>query len=253
MRAALRVFIGWDSAQIRAWNVAQWSAMLTVRGVALDIRRIAMAELQARGCYHRPTETRDGRLWDVLSEAPMATGHAIARFFVPLLCNHEGWALFTDGDVLFRRDVAELFALADPQYAVQVVQHAHVPTTTTKMAGQIQTAYPRKNWSSVVLWNCGHPAHAALTLDLLNTVPGRDLHRFCWLTDDRIGALPPEWNWLVGHSPPDIDPALVHFTDGLPDQAGYEHVAYAQDWWRVARYAGYTRADFPHISQEAAV
>lgn len=239
--AGPRIFIGWDANQLRAWNVAWWSLLRACPLVALDVRRLARQELRARGLYTRHTAEIDGRRWDVVSEAPMATDHAIARFFVPHLCGHAGWALFTDGDVLFRRDVTELFALADPRYAVQVVQHKHIPATDTKMDGQLQTVYARKNWSSVVLWNCGHPAHKALTLTTLNELPGRDLHRFCWLADGQIGALPVAWNWLVGHSPAAVDPAIVHFTDGLPDQAGYEATSFAEEWWAAARVAGYQR------------
>ena len=68
------------------------------------------------------------------------------------------------------------------------------------MDGQLQTFYARKNWSSVILWNCSHQAHARLTHDRLNHWPGRDLHAFKWLEDSEIGELPPEWNHLVGVS-----------------------------------------------------
>jgi hypothetical protein len=83
-----------------------------------------------------------------------------------------------------------------------VVKHDHQPTEHWKMDGQFQTRYHRKNWSSVCLFNCDHPANKALTVDLVNSAPGRDLHAFSWLADDLIGELPPEWNWLVGHSAP---------------------------------------------------
>jgi hypothetical protein len=98
------------------------------------------------------------------------------------------------------------------------------------MDGQAQTRYARKNWSSVILWNVDHPANKALTIELVNSVPGRDLHRFCWLEDDLIGELHPKWNWLVGHSDPEIDPAIVHFTDGIPTMQGYEDSEYADEW-----------------------
>ncbi len=243
----LKVFIGWDPREQRAWCVADLS-LRSHASCALDIRRLAMPELVAKGLYTRPTgpgrvvngpgSTVESAYWDDISDAPMSTGHAIARFLVPYLCGYEGLALFCDGDVLFREDVAMLFALADPQYAVQVVQHHYAPTETTKMDGQAQTIYRRKNWSSVVLFHCGHPANRALTLELVNTVPGRDLHRFCWLDDADIGPLPARWNLLVGHSAYDRDAALVHFTAGVPDMAGYEHQPYATEWRRVARAAG---------------
>lgn len=233
-----RLFIGWDSSEIRAWNVAQFTARMKC-SVELDIRRIALSHMQAQGLYHRPTGMLEHGYWDEISGAPMATGHAIARFLVPALCHYEGWALFTDGDVIFRKDLSALFALADPRFAVQCVHHQHAPLATTKMEGQQQTVYARKNWSSVCLFNASHPSNKKLTVDLVNTVPGRDLHRFCWLSDDEIGSLPVEWNWLVGHSPSDVDPAIVHFTEGIPDQAGYEHSPYSDEWYQAARGAGY--------------
>jgi hypothetical protein len=233
-----RLFVGWDPAEMRAWNVAQFSAHLSAT-VPVQVQRIHMGEFRVRNIYTRPTEIRPAGYWDVVSAAPMATAHAIARFLVPYLCEFAGWALFTDGDVLFRKDVGELFALADPRYAVQVVQHDHAPTDSNKMHGHAQTAYPRKNWSSVMLLQCGHPSNRALTPELVNTVPGRDLHRFCWLKDEEIGALDPTWNHLVGVNLPRRDPALVHYTLGTPDLPGYEHCEFSDDWYRTSRSVGY--------------
>jgi hypothetical protein len=238
--APFKIVIGWDAREMIAWNVAQNSLRNTVvRRSNVIIDRLDVAHLRALGWYWRPTEERDGRLWDVISEAPMSTGHAIARFLVPALCGYHGWALFTDGDVLFRSDVTELFALADERYAVQVVQHHHAPVTTTKMDGQVQTIYPRKNWSSVMLLNCGHPANRALTLQLVNSVPGRDLHRFCWLEDDLIGALPERWNALIGHSDINGPVSIAHFTEGTPDMPGYERQPFADEWRAVAKRCRY--------------
>lgn len=233
-----RVFIGWDPNEMRACAVAKFSAKVRST-VLLAIEQLTLLELQAKGLYRRPTETRERGYWDVISAAPMATQHAVSRFLVPSLCGFAGWALFVDGDVLVRRDLGELFALADPMCAVQVVQHRYEPTEDVKMAGHQQTRYARKNWSSVMLFNCGHPSNRQLTVDLVNTLPGRDLHRFCWLDDDEIGALPAVWNHLVGHSPADEDAAIVHFTEGIPDMPGYEHVAYSDEWYSMARACSY--------------
>ena len=238
----MRVFIGWDAAELKAHLVACHS----LHGHASerhDVRRLSLDELQARGFYTRPTRAHtNGQLWDVISGAPMSTGHAIARFFVPMLCGYEGIALFTDGDVLFRRDVAELMEHYDPTKAVMVVQHPPMPEAAEKKGGHAQTSYPRKNWSSVMLWNCAHPANQSLWRTVLNQWPGRDLHAFRWLNDDQIGALPARWNWLVNVSEPVEDPAIVHFTQGTPDVSGYEHVPYADEWRRAAKWAGYKEA-----------
>lgn len=196
-----------------------------------------MSELAARGYYHRSTSKRDGRLWDDISGAPMSTEFAISRFLVPHLValqttggNPRGWAAFMDCDMLVRRNLCRLFEIVNNDYAVMCVHHNHRPTGTTKMDGQVQTQYGRKNWSSMMLFNCDHPANAALTVDLVNSLPGRDLHRFCWLDDSEIGELGPEWNYLVGHSDEAIDPAIVHFTEGIPTMPGYENCAYADEW-----------------------
>ena len=52
----------------------------------------------------------------------------------------------------------------------------------------------------------------SLTLDYINTACGLDLHQFKWLTEDQIGELPNEWNYLVGINPQISDPANVHWT-----------------------------------------
>lgn len=233
MTDTARVFIGFDMSQATAWNVAA-ASLRRVSSPHLEITRLSMST----PLYTRPTTTLEHGYFDVISGAPMSTAHAIARFLVPHLCEYTGWALFTDGDVLFRRDIAALFALADPTKAVQVVQHAHAPADLTKMSGEAQTVYARKNWSSVVLWNCGHPFNRALTVEMVNALPGRMLHRFCWLEDAQIGALPPEWNVLIGEQT-HPDPAICHFTLGTPDLPGYDHCDFSDDWYEFARGCKY--------------
>jgi len=197
---------------------------------ATPIRGLVLERLKEQGLYHRPTrQDADGRLWDEISEAPMSTEFAISRFLVPYLAN-SGWALFMDCDMMARKNMNRIFDLANRRYAVMVVKHNHQPVAGTKMDGQVQTSYPRKNWSSVCLFNCDHPANKALTPEMVNSLPGRDLHRFCWLPDELIGELPVEWNWLAGHSDPAVDPAIVHFTDGIPTMHGYENAPYADEW-----------------------
>jgi hypothetical protein len=180
--------------------------------------------LRAAGLLTRPTDRR-GQLYDLNSAAPQSTDFAISRFFVPLL-QHSGWALFVDADVVFLQDPRELLKFADPSKAVLVVQHAPMVVSGTKMDGQLQQSYARKLWSSVVLWNCDHPAHRRLNLITLNQWPGRDLHAFGWLADSEIGKLPGRFNWLVGMQPKPDNLAIAHFTLGcpaLPEWAPREH------------------------------
>lgn len=229
-----QVFIGWDPREHLAWQVCAASLQRHARE-PLPVTPIHRGALEAAGHYRRPHELRQGIDWDVISEQPCSTAFSIARFGVPLLAPRAGWALFCDVDFLWRADVWNLFALADPRYAVMCIQHAHRPGEAVKMDGQVQRSYARKNWSSCMLWNLGHAAHTRFLDNLLNTEHRDALHAFCWLEDHEIGALPECWNWLDGHSDPAIDPAAVHYTRGTPDMPGYEHTRYASEWNQYAQ------------------
>lgn len=227
-----QVFVGFDPREVDAYQVAVHSLRAHCPGARVE--PLLLPHLRGLGLYRRPHERRDGGLWDVISGAPMATEFAITRFLVPHLARTD-WAIFCDGDFLWRADIGALAALADPRCAVMVVPHDYRPMEAMKMDGQVQTRYARKNWSSLMLWNCRHPAHARLP-ELVNRWAGRRLHAFEWLDDAQIGHLPEAWNWLEGHSSLAIDPKAVHFTRGTPDMAGYEAVDFA-DEWRAAREA----------------
>lgn len=232
----LKVFVGFSANEMVATRVAESSIHQYSKGGA-DIRRICRLSLYPN--YTRPTEYRAGTLWDAISGAPMSTDHAIARFFIPWLCDYQGWALFTDGDILCRRNVADLFALADDRYALMCVQHGDIHSEGVKKDGAIQQSYPRKNQSSVMLMNCAHKSNMALTLDVLNAWPGRDLHAFRWLQDHEIGQLPAQWNYLVNVNEPMENPSIVHYTLGTPNIPGHERDPWSQEWFATAKYAGY--------------
>jgi hypothetical protein len=225
------IWIGFDPREAAAFAVARGTAEQHVPR-HVQIRGIVLDDIRARGLYWRPTSRKDGRLWDDISQAPMSTEFAVSRFLTPLLAR-EGLALFMDCDMLVRDSLVPMFdyATAHPEFAVLCVKHDHRPVEgSLKMDGQLQTAYARKNWSSVMLFNCAHPANARLDVDLINSRRGRDLHAFCWLQDDEIGALPAEWNYLIGHTRVDEAPKIVHFTDGIPMMPGYENCEYADEW-----------------------
>jgi len=230
----LSIYLGFDAREAEAFAVARDSIRRRLSS-PIKIRGLILSHLRAQGLYWRKHEQRNGQLWDVISDAPMSTEFAISRFLVPTLAK-SGWALFLDADMLVLSDLAQLFQKASDRYAVLVVKHEYAPQDSVKMDGQRQTVYPRKNWSSLMLFNCDHPANRRLTVNMINSHPGRDLHRFCWLEDDEIGALDPSWNYLVGHSDLTIKPRIVHFTEGGPWMFGYRDVPYA-DEWRQARDA----------------
>jgi hypothetical protein len=226
MRHKIQIYLGYDPREDAAYQVARES----IRRRCSTPLSIIPLKLEHLPMLTRPIERKDGKLWCPISDAPMSTEFAISRFCVPFL-QREGWALFGDCDIICWSDINELFALADDKYAVMVCKHQrgtmYSYTETLKMDGQFQTNYTRKNWSSVVLWNCDHEANKRLTLEALNTWPGRDLHAFKWLEDSEIGELPQHWNWLVNVTP------------GEPKKEGIWHWTLGGPWfenWTLAKY-----------------
>lgn len=239
-----RVFIGWDTKEMMGHVIASTSMQYTATR-RVNIRRLSMLEQQMSGNYTRKTEIRNGQLFDVISDAPMSTEHALTRFLVPYLCDYKGWALFTDGDILVRDDITQLFALADPAFALMCVKHPSYlqQSTAPKKDGMVQQPYPRKNWSSVMLFNCAHLANRSLNPRMINSAKGRDLHRFFWLADHEIGALPARWNWLVGVNEEielGSNTAIAHFTLGTPNLPGSIPSVWDLEWWAMAKACGYT-------------
>jgi hypothetical protein len=225
----LRVFIGYDGRNDDAYRVCRRS-LVDRSSKAVHVTPLRIQALEHMGLYRRTWHTSDGQFVDDRDGRPFSTEFSFTRFLVPALCQWEGWALFCDGDFLWRADSAELFALADPTHALMVVKHNHAPEEARKMRGQLQTRYHRKNWSSLMLFNAGHPANRYLTPFRVNVAPGQWLHALSWLQDGEIGALPEAWNWLEGHSPPEVTPKAVHFTRGTPNMPGYGAVAHADEW-----------------------
>lgn len=155
-----------------------------------------------------------------------------SRFLVPHLTNFQGWAIFMDGDMLVRDDIAQLWAMRDPNKAVQVVKHNYQTRMTEKYLGSKNENYPRKNWSSVVLWNCAHEANKALTAEFVQHATGAQLHRFSWLSDDLIGELPIVWNWLPDEFGANPDAKLLHWTLGTPSFHEFANEPMAGEWHR---------------------
>ena len=228
----LRIFVGWDRREHAAWQVCKKSIERRA-SVPVYVVPIMRRTLKAAKVYWR-------------AEDPLAsTEFTYTRFLVPWLAAYQGWALYCDCDFLFLDDVAKLFEFSLDCYGVMCVQHDHRPTNTTKMGGQVQTVYPRKNWSSLMLFNCGAPEVRHLTPWAVNNKSPAWLHRFEWLDDVMIGGLPEKWNWLAGHSPTTEQgvvwadrlrahqrPSAIHLTDGGPWLDACQDVPFADDWRR---------------------
>jgi len=158
-----------------------------------------------------------------------------SRFLVPYLNNFKGMALFLDGDMVVRTDVAELLYEFDPNEAVKVVKHNYKTKHPVKYLGAKNEDYPKKNWSSVMLWNCGHWLNKQLTPKFVQEQTGKYLHRFEWLKypEEQVGKLDETWNWLVSEQEYNPDAKLVHYTIATPCFKGYQGCDYAQEWWET--------------------
>ena len=214
----MKVFVGYDPREDIAYQVCKHSILS--RQPEADVRPLIQKELRQSGWYTRPV--------DHLA----STEFTFTRFLVPELTNFEGWALFMDCDMILTTDIKELFDQADDQYAVMCVKHDYKVKEGIKMDGQKQTTYPRKNWSSVMLFNCSHPSNKILDMDTVNSTElnGAYFHRFSWLKDEEIGELDHTWNYLVGVYD-DIDiPKLIHYTEGGPWFENYRNCEFHDLW-----------------------
>lgn len=222
----MHVYIGYDAREEAAVEVAL-KTLRNVSGIEADL--LHADRLRDAGMLSRISDHRGGQHYDLVSNAPKSTSFAVSRFLTPLLCQR-GWALFTDCDMVFVRDPREMLAEIEPGKAVYVVKHEYQPATSWKMDSQIQTTYPRKNWSSVMLFDVEHPANRRLSLHEINARPGRDLHRFYWLADEEIGALDPAWNWLVDEQPRPANLGIAHMTLGGPWIPGWKGGSFDAEW-----------------------
>ncbi len=226
----LKIYIGYDDREPEAYRVAVKSILK--HSPSAQITPLKIDRLESCGLITRPVDRR-GQSYDLISNAPCSTDFANSRFLVPHLAQ-TGFALFVDSDIVALAPLEELFALADPSKAVMVVKHDAMEEGGTKMDGQAQVSYSRKNWSSVVLWNCDHPANQRLTLHDVNTRPGRDLHKFYWLHDSEIGELSVDWNWLVNVAPKPAQPKIAHMTLGGPFTPGWQGAPNDDIWLEAA-------------------
>ena len=209
------IFIGYDGRETVAYNVLAHSIQ------ARATQPVSIAPLmlsQLNGIFKRERHPLQ------------STDFSFSRFLTPYLSGFSGWSVFMDCDMLALDDVARLWELRDERYAVMCVKHDHRPKEEIKFLGAKQTKYEKKNWSSVMLWNCAHPDNRQLDPAFVESKDGAFLHRFKWLADEQIGEIPKEWNWLAIEY--EFNPAakLVHYTLGTPCFEDYEDTEMAELW-----------------------
>lgn len=229
----MRVFIGWDAREDVAYQVARYSILRNTRS-QVEVKPLKHKKLRKDGAFYRPwgIDPHTGNPFDLMDMRPFSTEFSHSRFLVPYLCDYKGWALFMDCDMVFQGDIKDLFAKCDDKYAVMCVKHNHRPEEQIKMDDVEQTKYPRKNWSSFMLINCGHHTNRALTKETVNTQSGTWLHGFEWLQDCHIGHLGFEYNWIENVSPGmDVkNIQVIHYTLGGPWFENYQDVMHAEVW-----------------------
>lgn len=218
MEKKINVYVGYDPVESVAWHTFVHSIYKnSTRPVS--ITPINLENL--KGIYNRKRDPRQSNEF------------SFSRFLVPYLNDYTGFAIFFDCDMLMRADVAELLEIGikNSDKAVHVVKHTYTPRDDIKYLNTVQYSYPRKNWSSVVVWNCSHPSNRAVTQDFVNTATPMELHRFLWLKDDEIGSLDVRWNWLVGeYDKPPEDVKNVHWTVGGPYFNEYRNADFSDEW-----------------------
>jgi hypothetical protein len=215
----LKVFIGYDPVESVAWHVMAHS-LFTKSSLPVALIPLNIQNLQK--VFSRPRDPKQSNEF------------SFTRFLVPYLSDYEGYAIFFDCDMMLRGDIAEIFKEIErePGKAVYVVKHDYTPKDDIKFLNTIQYSYPRKNWSSVIVWNCAHPANRKVSPAYVNSASGMELHRFSWLNNDDIGEINVRWNWLVGEydNPPD-NVKNVHWTIGGPYFKEYQDVDFSSEWF----------------------
>ena len=218
----IRVFIGYDHVEEVAYHTLCSSIM------RYSSEPVSITPLMKHQLIHLVNRPR---------EPEQSNEFTFTRWLVPYLCDYEGFAIFMDCDMLLRSDIAELWAMRDNNYAVQCVKHNHVAAESTKFLNQMQTAYGKKNWSSVMIFN--NDKCRALTPGYVNVVPRLKLHQFGWLFDREncIGELPREWNHLVNVEEHNPNAKNVHFTLGGPYFNETSDCPFSEEWMSEFLYS----------------
>ena len=216
MNSTISLVVGFDQREAVAYHVFCQSI---IENASNPINLLPLAENTLQGYKEVHTDGSNKFIY--------------SRFLTPYLMGYKGWAIFADGDMVCQADISELWALRDESKAVMVVKHDYKTKASKKYLGNKNENYPRKNWSSLILWNCAHTENKLLTPEFIQDQPGSYLHRFSWLRDDLIGDLPIEWNWLAIEYPENRNAKLIHYTLGTPCFKDYAEESMSDRWKEV--------------------
>tara|TARA_R100001509_G_scaffold100765_1_gene58943 strand:+ start:859 stop:1476 length:618 start_codon:yes stop_codon:yes gene_type:complete len=183
-----------------------------------DITYLNKAQLKELKIYGRE---------DVEGES---TEFSFTRFYCPMIMHYEGVSIFCDNDFLWKTDIREVIKYLGDK-AMAVVKHEDYNVLEDKMGGKKNKSYPKKNWSSLMVFN-NEKMKKLLTKEYLDNASPAQLHEFHYLNENNIGSIPKEYNCLVGHYDCDNAKAL-HYTNGGPWLEGYEDCHKSEEWWKV--------------------
>lgn len=216
MSDPLRIVIGYDRQEPSAYHTLV-SSLIKNSSKPLAITALYQPQLEADNLYWRKDRG--------------STDFSYSRFLTPHLVGHKGMVLFMDCDFICMpgADIAELFDEMPLDKCVGVVKHDYKPKSATKFLGNRQEAYPRKLWSSLMLFNCSSARVKSLTPKLVNEAEGSYLHRMEWTAPHRIHGFDESWNFIPNHS--EGEPKMVHFTEGGPWFKDYRAVPYSSEWF----------------------
>jgi len=216
LQERINLVIGFDQKEAVAYHVFCQSA-IEQSTIPLQIIPLSMNSI-----YSAKNFSRDG-----------SNAFIYSRFLTPYLMDFNGWAIFADGDMICKDDLAKLWGLRDSSKAVQVVKHDYKTKFSKKYLGNKNENYPRKNWSSLILWNCEHPKNKILNPEFIQKQLGSFLHRFSWLQDHEIGELDAEWNWLAIEYDENPNAKIIHYTLGTPCFKDYKTTSMSSEWYKT--------------------
>jgi hypothetical protein len=218
----LRIFIGYDHVEAVAYHTLAHS-INKLSSMPVQITPVMSHHIKAYTRERDPKQSND---------------FSFTRFLVPWMCGYQGYALFMDCDMLLRGDIYGILGEIKDRASVWVVQHDYTPRDEYKYLGAKQYAYPKKNWSSVMLFDCEQCRE--LTPDYVNTASPMELHQFKWA--EKVGELPLKYNHLVGEYDYSKEALIAHFTVGGPYFNEYADCDYSDEWYEM-------HADMNHCAQ----
>lgn len=223
----INVFIGFDTrsdGQMLAYEVCKKSILKNTKyPEKVFVQPLILKNFIEEGIYYR----EDDKL--------ASTEFTYTRFLTPYLSEYKNFSVFCDSDFLWECDIYKEFLpyminMYKTNKAVYCVKHDYEIKSDLKMNNLPQTSYPRKNWSSLIIFNCSHSQVKNLTLENVNTQSPKWLHRFEWCEDEYIGELPHTYNYLVGVYDDEKKPKVIHYTDGGPWHYLYQETEFAENW-----------------------